>query len=215
MKIVSGSADDLPSDLVEQMLKYRYRVFVESLKWELASPDRREIDQFDTDQTLYTIAQDKDDEIIGVSRLLPTSEPYLLEQVFPNLLNGIAPPKRPDVWELSRFTTMDFNRRGQYSPGVGPRLSSQATLKFLEATIACAIDRGAVRLVTVSPLGIERLMRNAGLHVHRAGPPLISEGHPIFAYWIELDDEPVRLPTIAAINHSRRSDLTTSAISQV
>ena len=41
--------------------------------------------------------------------MLPTTRPYLLDEVFPHLLHGIAPPHSPDVWELSRFAAMDFS----------------------------------------------------------------------------------------------------------
>ncbi|MDI9690539.1 acyl-homoserine-lactone synthase, partial [Burkholderia cenocepacia] len=49
-----------------------------------------------------------------------------------------------------------------------------------------AAERGVQRLITVSPLGIERLLRRAGFLAHRAGPPMIIDGHPIFACWIEV-----------------------------
>jgi len=57
----------------------------------------------------------------------------------------------------------------------------------LSTTIDCAAAHGAKRLITVSPIGIERLLRHTGVHAHRAGPPMIIDGHPIFACWIEID----------------------------
>jgi len=57
----------------------------------------------------------------------------------------------------------------------------------LRQAIACAAEHGAKRLITVSPIGIERLLRHTGVHAHRAGPPTIVDGHPIFACWIEVE----------------------------
>jgi hypothetical protein len=48
-------------------------------------------------------------------------------------------------------------------------------------------ERRPQRLITVSPLGIERLIRRLGLQAHRAGPPMIIHGHAIFACWIEVN----------------------------
>ena len=56
----------------------------------------------------------------------------------------------------------------------------------MAASVACAAERGAQRLITVSPVGIERLIRRLGFQAHRAGPPMIIDGHAIFACWIEV-----------------------------
>ena len=52
----------------------------------------------------------------------------------------------------------------------------------------------AQRLITVSPLGIERLLRREGFRAHRAAPPQIIDGHPIFACWIDVTP---RCPPVA------------------
>jgi N-acyl-L-homoserine lactone synthetase len=58
---------------------------------------------------------------------------------------------------------------------------------LLRATLHAAAQRGARWLITVSPLGVERLLRRAGFQAHRAGPPLIVDGQPIFACWIKVE----------------------------
>ena len=131
---------------------------------------------------MYVVAQDDDGHVSGCARLLPTTRPYLLGEVFPQLLNGLLPPSSPDVWELSRFAAVDLNNpastQGQFS--------SPVTIELLQESIACAAALGAKRIITVSPIGVERLLRRAGFHAHRAGPPMIIDGHPIFACWIEI-----------------------------
>jgi acyl homoserine lactone synthase len=93
-------------------------------------------------------------------------------------------PTALTCWALSRFASVDFNNRSlsalaQFSSGIAAQL--------LHESIACAAAHGAKRLITVSPIGIERLLRRTGVHAHRAGPPMIINGHPIFACWIEID----------------------------
>jgi len=67
------------------------------------------------------------------------------------------------------------------------QFSSSVAIELLQESITCATELGAKRIITVSPIGIERLLRRAGFHAHRAGPPMVIDGHPIFACWIELN----------------------------
>ncbi len=39
-------------------------------------------------------------------RLLPTTGPYMLADVFPQLLRGEDPPKAEHIWEISRFAVL-------------------------------------------------------------------------------------------------------------
>lgn len=162
---------------------YRHRVFVEQLGWALRSQQSMESDQFDRPDTVYVVAQDDADQVLGCARLLPTTHPYLLGEVFPQLLNGLPPPCSSEVWELSRFAAVDLNSQ---TPASG-QFSSQVAIKLLQEAMVCAAALGAKRLITVSPLGVERLLHRVGFHAHRAGPPMIIDGHPVFACWIELD----------------------------
>jgi acyl homoserine lactone synthase len=127
--------------------------------------------------------------VIGVARLPPTSDPHLLSSVFPQLLDGLPPPNSNDIWELSRFAAVDFSRRAARSGGGPRRLCSAAATQFFCGTIAIASERGAARLISVSPLGVERWVRYIGLPAHRAGPPINIGGHPIFACCIELENK--------------------------
>lgn len=184
MNITTGTTQGLPEILLKSISNYRHRVFVETLGWELQTRNGMELDQFDRPDTVYAVSQDEKGHVNGCARLLSTDRPYLLGEVFPQLLNGLPPPCTPEVWELSRFAALDFNSQ---TSSAGGQFSSPIAIGLLQESIACAASLGAKRLITVSPLGIERLLRRAGFHAHRAGPPMIIEGHPIFACWIEAD----------------------------
>ncbi len=184
MNVTSGKTGTLSSELYTKTAQYRYKVFIETLGWELQTKNGEELDQFDRPDTLYVVAQDDVGNINGCARLLPTHRPYLLGEVFPELMNGEPVPCSPDVWELSRFASVDFNAS---TTSALSQFSSELTMRLLREAIACAAAHGAKRLITVSPIGIERLLRRTGIHAHRAGPPMIIGGHPIFACWIELD----------------------------
>lgn len=184
MYVIKGRQQDLPAGLYSKVANYRHKVFVERLGWELKTFGNTEQDQFDRADTIYVISRDEHGDISGCARLLPTTQPYLLGEVFPQLLNGMPIPNSPEVWELSRFAAVDFNAKTTTEAG---QFSSPITLKLLHEAIAFAAEKGARRIITVSPVGVERLLSRAGVHAHRAGPPMIIDGQPIFACWIEVD----------------------------
>jgi N-acyl-L-homoserine lactone synthetase len=183
MRVISGASSGLPDGFFGRVAHYRHRVFVEQLGWHLDAQDGFESDQFDRTDTVYVAVEDEQGRIAGCARLLPTTQPYLLGEIFPQLLNGLSAPRDPCIWELSRFAAMDFNQ-----PAAIPlaQFSSSATALLMRGAMACAAARGAERLITVSPVGIERLIRRLGIQAHRAGPPMRVGGHAIFACWIEL-----------------------------
>ena len=182
MDILIGRSDRLAPGILHELAEYRYKIFVEKLGWKLAiSQVGTELDQFDRSDTRYLGIRGDDGEIAGTARLLPTVRPYLLGEVFPYLMPG-GPPQDPEVWELSRFAAS-----GDESALSGPlsQFASAKVVALLDAALRLAAAHGVHRLVTVSPLGIERLLRRYGFAVHRAGPPTVVDGQPLFACWIE------------------------------
>ena len=184
MEVVTGARETLRPDLYSKVAHYRHKIFVERLGWQLQTKDGGELDQFDRPDTIYVIAQDDEVQVIGCARLLPTLRSYLLSDIFPQLLNGMEPPRSPDVWELSRFSAVDLNCPLHT---VRHQFSSTTAVRLLKESLDCAGSFGAKRLITVSPLGVERLLHRAGFNAHRAGPPVVIDEAPFFACWIEID----------------------------
>ena len=80
------------ADLKRPLAEYRYKIFIEQLGWQLPTKDGLEQDDFDSDETLYVVGQSEDNTICGCARLLSTSSPYLLSEVFPFLMGTAKPP---------------------------------------------------------------------------------------------------------------------------
>lgn len=181
-----GSAAELPSACMEALARYRYRVFVEHLGWQLDTPPGTEQDAFDRPDTVHVVARRADGRIAGCARLLPTTRPYLLSHVFPALLHGRKAPASPSVWELSRFAALDPD-----GPRAGPEgvMSSPAAVRLLRAALRAAHERGAHELVTVSPQGVERLLRQAGFECALWGPPQRQGEHVLVACRIAVRSE--------------------------
>lgn len=90
------------SELWLQSHQLRHQAFVDRLQYDVPSHDGLEWDQFDNPFASYIVIE-HDGRCAAVCRLVPSTAPYMLETVFPDLL-PYAAPKQPDVWEASRIT---------------------------------------------------------------------------------------------------------------
>lgn len=87
-------AQDAPGNAaLRAMFAARKQVFIDKLQWDLPALDGRfELDQFDTPDARYLILLDPDDLRHRASaRLLPTTAPHLLGDIYPHLCSGGAP----------------------------------------------------------------------------------------------------------------------------
>jgi acyl-homoserine lactone synthase len=91
-------------DLLDAAFRFRNDAFVDEAGWEsLRRADGREIDQFDTEDTIHVIVS-KDSRIQAYSRLNPTTKPHLLSEIYPHLASrGLI--RDEHVWEWSRMGT--------------------------------------------------------------------------------------------------------------
>ncbi len=185
LTIVVGTKEQLRPGTEAELAAYRYKVFVEHLGWDLPIAQiGSERDQFDRPDTLYVVVKDVDNRICGCARLLPTTQAYLLESVFPGLMGNQKAPCAPDIWELSRYTTQLVNGELTSREEAAERFRS-----LLKSVCETAFQQGAKRLITFSYLGVERIARNFGIHVHRVGPSQLIDGKAVVAFWIELDQQ--------------------------
>lgn len=183
MEFIGGTSESLSPEVFEGIARYRHKVFVETLGWELCTREGLELDEFDRPDTIYVAARHDEGQLIGTARLLSTSQPYLLGEIFPQLMGHGVPPRSADVWELSRFAAVDFNDASTHSMR---QFSSPVAVGLLREVLRLASAHGVARLITVSPLGVERLLKRAGFAAHRAAPPIVVGGQPLFACWIEV-----------------------------
>ncbi|MDX7950844.1 acyl-homoserine-lactone synthase [Lichenihabitans sp. Uapishka_5] len=89
--------------------RFRHDAFVEEAGWNsLRRADAREIDQFDTDDTIHIVAIDQG-AVRVYSRLNPTTRPYVLSSIYPHLAAQPIPCEDL-VWEWSRMGTAKHAR---------------------------------------------------------------------------------------------------------
>lgn len=205
MQTIIGKTKELSPALENALAAYRHKIFIERLGWPLPVENGMERDQFDHPDTLYVMTREPDGTICGCARLLPTTEPYLLSEVFAHLLAGAPVPRSREVWELSRFAAATI----EPNPAIDATVNTRC---LLAAAVKIAAEHGAKRLITVSPMGIERLLHRMGVHAHRAGPPMLADGKPIFACWIEIDEQTLEaLGVVQPVAREDASDARTQA----
>lgn len=142
---------------MQDMHRQRYRVFKERLGWNVQAPDDYERDQFDALDPLYVVAIDEDDELVGSWRFLPTTGPYMLRDVFPELLGDQPAPNDPGIWEGSRFAVERSHARGQTLGSV-----SQVAGEILCAVVLTCMAHGVRELLTVYDARMARLLPRLG-----------------------------------------------------
>lgn len=108
-----------------EMYHDRKRVFVDQLGWQLpVAGSWLEIDQYDNEDAIYILARDRvAGKHLGSVRLLPTTAPHLLSDIFPDLCPA-GPPSGVDVWEISRLVTNPDSAAGAMGVRVHRMLAS-------------------------------------------------------------------------------------------
>ena len=164
--VARKSEKSLDQNAVIGMYKLRHEVFHDRLGWEVSSDNGMEHDVFDEVDPVYVLVRGDRQQIIGCWRLLPTTGPYMLKDVFPQLLHGQPAPERPDVWELSRFAVAE-SESAPTSFGL-----SETPLRMIRAAVQFAQLNGISRYVSVTSVAIERMFRKLGVSVTRLGEPI-------------------------------------------
>ena len=82
--------------------KLRHEIFVDRLGWEVGSHEGLEFDEFDTPAAEYVLCLDGKKNVVGVSRLMSTTQPYMIEKFWPDWIEGSL-PKSDVIWEATRF----------------------------------------------------------------------------------------------------------------
>jgi acyl-homoserine lactone synthase len=85
------------------MFEDRKRLFVDLLGWDVrVLAGRYEIDTFDGPDATYIAALDGSRDHLASLRLLPTTGPHILGDLFPQLCDG-AVPRGPAIAEITRL----------------------------------------------------------------------------------------------------------------
>lgn len=170
--------------LIEGMYRLRHTVFSERLKWTSLNPDGREVDRFDQLNPVYLICRNPDGDVVGCWRLLPTTGPYMLKDIFPHLLGGVPAPEEEDIWEISRFA-IDPNLRQYQSLGAVSHIVGNMLIELFDFA-----ERNDIRrIVAASDIRFDRILARAGLRTRHFAPPVAMENSLAVAGWADINDD--------------------------
>ena len=107
---------------IDAMFRSRAETFSGRLGWEVVVKDGYERDRFDELNPLYVISVDPDSgEYWGSLRLLPTTGPNMLRDVFPQLLGEDEQVAHATIWESSRICVANCAMNRHASATCAPR----------------------------------------------------------------------------------------------
>ncbi len=198
--IVTPENEHLYSAEMDQVFRLRHKVFVEEMGWTaLAKPDGREIDQFDTKHAVHMLYIE-DREVLGYQRLLPSTRPHLLSEVFPELCE-VERPEGAHIWEISRHCVAPGHRAGgRYANSVANALATA----LVEWGFECGISQ---YIIEIDPMGILPLIQ---LHFRLMplGLPKNIGGKDVIALTMNFDNR--TLQRLREMRGSRRRALSES-----
>lgn len=180
-----GRREELPHGVLEGMFRLRYKVFHEILGWDVEVHEGQERDRFDDLETYYAILHDPEQKLaLGCWRLLPTTEPYMLRDVFPQILQGEAAPCSPHVWEVSHFATTPSNwKAGRDQASFGAE-----AMRMVQAVLELGHQRGIHSFVTATSVQLEsKASRALVLRRFGNGLPVDIGGVPSVACWVDVE----------------------------
>ncbi len=167
LKLIEGSVASFFPRETDAMFRNRAETFSDRLGWEVVVKDGYERDRFDDANPLYIVSVDPDsEEYWGSLRLLPTTGPNMLRDVFPHLLDG-GFIESGSIWESSRIcASAAAGQPGRSKSGVN-YVVSELILGIGEVAVAA----GLTQIVSVFDARIYRVLRAAGCNPQIIGTP--------------------------------------------
>lgn len=152
------------NDQLEEMYRQRHQVYVEKRGWKaLARPDRREIDQFDNEDAVYLMKISEAGKVQGAVRLIQTTRPHLMRDVFSHIVTLGPVPNDPKVFEMTRcYVSDDIGSKQE---------KAQAAGEVMAAMEEYGLARGITDYSVVSDLYFVPFMTVIGDGVKNLGVP--------------------------------------------
>src|ERR1700726_3536219 len=148
---------------LHQMHRIRKAVFKDRLGWDVNGRGGLEIDEYDALGPNYLLSIDRSGTLNGCVRLLPTTGPNMLRDIFPSFVTKAALPCGERVWEASRFAVS----RNSTAAELG---ISQTTYDLLIGVLKFGLSNGISMIACVVDVRMERILRRAGWQLERLGP---------------------------------------------
>ncbi len=156
--VIDALNADKFSDILDEVYKLRARVFNERLGWQVDVTDGREIDAYDKMDPATIVSLDEDGDVVGCMRLLQTTGPHMLADIFYEILDGEPPIRASNVWEATRFCIDTNKLKGTKKTNSISHYTSEVMIGGFEY----ARDAGILDFVAVIDPVMNRVMKRSG-----------------------------------------------------
>lgn len=162
--------------------RIRHRIYIEELRWRGLTPraDKREYDQFDTDETVYLLGLEQG-HVVGGLRLMPTTGSHLIADVFSRFASERGVPRRPDIAEWTRIFVVP-ERREEHS---GSKVGSTV----IAAMIDYGLEEGLSGISVVMNTFWLPKFHKYGWRVRPLGMPDLHDDEWLIAVLIDVSQE--------------------------
>lgn len=212
VQVIDDRNRELFADQVDQHHRLRHDIYIGERGWRaLQGINGREYDQFDLTSAIYLLALTDDGEVAGGTRLLQSTEPTLLSEIFPHLADVRPYERAPDVLEWTRFFVAPRFREGGRLCRTGGLVSA--------AIIDYCLQNGVRRLNAVGETYWMPRISSLGWRPRPLGLPITHDGMSICAWTIDVTDYALQTtlkaydldasqltPSTASVRNGRKQD---------
>ena len=175
--IVSWETAHLHGEAWISQHRLRHQIFVGRQSWNIPTYNSLEYDQFDTPAAKYVLWLDNAGQARGVTRLLPTTRPYMIKSLWPELLQQKL-PETETIWEATRF---GCDR--SLEPATRRRVVAELICGCLEFGLA----NGIRQYLGLMPVAVfNHIITPAGCKVEIQTPSVRMGRHDVAAGYIDV-----------------------------
>lgn len=185
--------------VLDQMFKLRKQVFWDQLRWDVKIQGDYERDSYDALNPVYMIWCSPDARTLyGSMRLMPTTGPTLLYDVFRETFPHGATLSAPGIWEATR-TCIQVENIQRDHPGID---AARGFGLMCLATAECAVAHNIQTLICNYEPHMKRVYARAGATVQELGRADTFGRHPVCCGAFRMDNQ-----TIAQMRAAMKIDL--------
>lgn len=156
------------------LFKLRKKMFVDLQKWDIPTFKDMEYDAYDNPATTYLVHLNDHNQVNGMVRIYPTDRPYMIQDVWPGIVETMTLPRSGNVYEGSRFV-IDSN----VDKETKSRIKRELVCSMLEFGLNNNIDY----YIGVMPDNFwKSVFIGSGWNVHKLGRTITADdGSEIYA----------------------------------
>ncbi len=124
IEIIQAGQAGKTESLIE-MHRVRKFIFKDRMGWDIdISSEGLEVDNYDLPETIYILARDEKNRVSGVWRMLPTTSPSMIRDIWPDFLEDFEMPSASSAWEVSRFGVYSYSNDIRASAKSGQNMTA-------------------------------------------------------------------------------------------